>query len=50
VGRTDFERRIGRFVANFHRVVGDRGDMTAQVDLRYTNGFTVKTRSYGRSG
>ncbi|HYY15110.1 MAG TPA: cell division protein FtsQ/DivIB, partial [Gammaproteobacteria bacterium] len=50
VGRTDFERRIGRFVANFHRLVDDRGDMTAQVDLRYTNGFTVKTRSYGRSG
>jgi hypothetical protein len=42
LGRTDFEGRIRRFIANLRRAVGDEAEGLTQVDLRYANGFAVK--------
>lgn len=45
VGRADFEGRIRRFIASFRRTLGDQAEGLTQVDLRYANGFAVKSRS-----
>ncbi len=45
VGRTDFEGRIRRFIASLGRAVGGEAEGLMQVDLRYANGFAVKSRS-----
>lgn len=43
VGRDDFSGRIRRYIEDFHRQFGDRLEEIKVVDLRYTNGFAVRT-------
>ena len=50
VGRADFEGRIRRFIASLRRGLGDLAEGLTQVDLRYANGFAVKSRSLAEDG
>lgn len=42
LGREDFEQRLKRFIAVYPRVLAERLDQVAAVDLRYTQGFAVR--------
>jgi len=42
LGRENFAQRLRRFVDIYPRVLASQSDRIAVVDLRYTNGFTVR--------
>lgn len=42
LGREHAEARLARFVQAYRRALAQRGDRIEQVDLRYTNGFSVQ--------
>lgn len=42
VGRTDAERRIGRFARLLPQLQAERGAALARADLRYANGFALR--------
>jgi cell division protein FtsQ len=43
LGRTDMDARLERFVLVYDRTIGRMPPNVAQVDLRYANGFAVRT-------
>lgn len=42
IGNKDVDTRIWRYLNHVEAVLGDQADRFAQIDLRYSNGFTVK--------
>ncbi len=42
LGRIDTMKRVKRFVSSYNQIFGSRGSDVAYVDLRYTNGLSVK--------
>lgn len=49
LGRRQVDERFDRFVATAARLVGQRGEDIAYVDMRYTNGFAIGWRSSARA-
>ena len=48
VGRTGFEERVRRFIDRYPQLLSRQWNELGQIDLRYTNGFTVSLKP--RSG
>ncbi|MGH8509452.1 MAG: cell division protein FtsQ/DivIB [Gammaproteobacteria bacterium] len=43
VGKSEFDRRVGRFIEHYPKAIGGASVPVERVDLRYTNGFAVRT-------
>lgn len=43
VGKSEFDRRVGRFIEHYPKAISGASVAVARVDLRYTNGFAVRT-------
>ena len=50
LGRDDIEQRLAVFVAAYDRTIARLDAEVARVDLRYANGFAVRTRTTRKSG
>jgi len=42
IGRRDFEERLNRFLTLIPTTISGRVEQTASVDMRYTNGFSIR--------
>ena len=43
-GRDPVKEKVTRFASSYAMALRSRGDMIAQVDMRYANGFAVRWR------
>ena len=49
LGRRQFDERFDKFITAAVKIVTQRGDDIAYIDMRYTNGFAIGWRSSSNS-
>lgn len=49
IGNKDVDERLWKYVSNVEELIGEEIGMIAQVDLRYSNGFTIRSHAQSES-
>ena len=50
IGNKEVDERLWKYVSSVEALIGDEIERVAQVDLRYSNGFTIRQHAQSESG